>query len=233
MGRERVVEVIESSLARASRGLEVAIQQGNSQLAALNLRQLFYKRVHLALIDWRLRRPSAHSHFKEALAVANRADSILACNSPGALGSYPLPLACGIACLLNAAEFNASHALALANMLGAGSESPEAALALVLTGQEPIPLLARVLESHSFPAEQQLWQESLQSYAALLAEASGASLEAAEKLYLLRKGDRYFANGLGIYGGGPDNEHVVDFWLGVVLHRLSYHGPSPHAWVGA
>jgi hypothetical protein len=53
----------------------------------------------------------------------------------------------------------------------------------------------------------------------------------AEDLYRRRARNSYYSGGLQIFGGGPDNGHVVDFILGAILKRIGASGLSEvHGW---
>ncbi len=56
-------------------------------------------------------------------------------------------------------------------------------------------------------------------------------VQEAEDLYRRRARNAYCSGGLQIYGGGPDNEHVVDFILAAILKRIGASSLSEvHGW---
>jgi hypothetical protein len=66
----------------------------------------------------------------------------------------------------------------------------------------------------------------------LFSESSNVSelISTAETLYLKKAKDSYFSNGESSFGGGPDNEYVVDFRLSAIMKKVNYSGDSIHRW---
>ena len=85
-----------------------------------------------------------------------------------------------------------------------------------------------------FPKREKLAFETYGAYFKLLLENNRDKLEEmvknSEVLYLKRKRNSFYSGGLGISGGGPDNDVVVDFILGAVLKYISYDEDSIHKW---
>ena len=235
MATGKLVETLVASETRAQRGLDAAVRGTNPQLAALNLRQLFYTQVHLGLISWRRRDVDVLMRLSAALSTAEQAASVLPpLGLTLAEHTFPLSVACGVASLLASQTFLVAHAPTLrSSCADDGNLGPEAALALVVAGQEAGEFLSSVLAVTPFTAEQSLWRKSLVAYAAVLRGDEDTAVPEAELLYSLRGKDPYFIGGRGMYGGGPDNDMVVDLWLGAALNHVQYQGPSSHRWVGA
>jgi hypothetical protein len=107
---------------------------------------------------------------------------------------------------------------------------------LVLALAEPAQAAEMLKTLSMLPAQQRdtLAQESHELYLSLLNPKAAVSfdtnLRRAEVLFHQRRNDPYFAGGVQYYGGGSDNENVVDFMLAAVLKRVARSSASIHAW---
>lgn len=66
----------------------------------------------------------------------------------------------------------------------------------------------------------------------LFSESSNIAelISTAESLYSKRTKDSYFSEGESTFGGGPDNEYVVDFRLSAIMKKINYSRNSIHRW---
>jgi len=232
MNPQESLDFFATQLARASKGLEVARESRNLQLAALNTRQMFKGHLMCGLIKWR-QGASPVLHLQDAIRVVSESSELLrgwdASFEP--IENLPSSRAALLASLLGlpfevrwpekadiAADVHLDYVLAE----GRGAADFEQARAIV----------ARLLEGKTTS----LVGETYQTYSEILSAQPGSEalttlVEKAEVLFAKRGRDAFFSGGDQTEGGGLDNELVVDYRLGVALKKVGYSGPSIHAWV--
>ncbi len=229
MESRRIIEVLQGSQLRAQRGLVVAMETSNAQLARLNLGQLFRAHAKQGLVEWRAGTGTPSASLLSAVTTAEQARKILpSLGEEVSEDTFPLAEACGLAALVLPTS-------PLLQLIARGTpRSAQGLLALTVAGEVHPTDFASFVSAHPFPKGQALWRETLQTYADLLLGSAPAPLVSrAELLFTQRAIDPYFSGGDGMYGGGPDNAFVTDFWLASIICRTGYTGSSLHRWVGA
>ena len=229
MESRRIIEMLQGSQLRAQRGLVVATETSNAQLARLNLGQLFRAHAKQGLVEWRSGTGKPSASLLSAITTAEHACKILpSLGGEVSEETFPLAEACGLATLV----LPTSPLLPL--LASSAPRAAESLLALTVAGAVHPTDFASFISAQTFPSNQTLWRETLQTYADLLLGCDPAPLVSrAELLFTQRATDPYFSGGDAMYGGGPDNTFVIDFWLASIICRTGYTGNSLHTWTGA
>ena len=228
MEAQRVIDVLTASITRAERGLSVALDTQNGELAALNFRRLFHLHAQHGLVEWRMHSGRPGERLLTAVSVAEQAIELLPNLGLSPTDAFPLAPASGIATLVSPSS------PLLGVLVQMDASDAEANLAFAVSGATEPSTFLGAIQLQKFPAQQALWHSTLQTYGELLSGGDPAALvPRAEAQFSSRAKDSYFSGGEAIYGGGPDNQLVLDFWLATILRRIGYSGPSPHIWVGA
>ncbi|WP_433693381.1 hypothetical protein [Herbaspirillum seropedicae] len=214
------------------RGLDLAKSSKNSQLAALNFRQVFKGHMMCGLIKWRMGEAPV-IHFEEA--VRSMCDALATFKAWGGAfdhkGALPLARAAIVARLLG-----------LPFDLPSVEEKilpPDVCLDYLLANAEPsynakdLPLA--LINELKCAKDSGLAVQTYENYFDIL-----SSQDSAERLsYLVQKGvslydqrarDAFYSGGEQTEGGGPDNTFVVDYRLALVLKKVRGSSDVLHAW---
>ncbi len=219
----------------AEKGLAAAIENRNSSLARLNLRQLFLHAIQRGLYRWRTGSESPRQDFEEALTTVHRAQTLLPQLAPEtiAMDIFPKGAPSVVSYLLYG---NATGIVDAEGAVHEASSDPAERAGILVSdalldrtsAQDALMLIS----DKPWPKQLTLFKRSHEIYLSLLAgEETDALVKEAEDLFRWRSRDGYYTGGHAIYGGGPDNGTSVDFVLAAVLKKIAYRGSSIHSWI--
>lgn len=228
MTPEETLAFFLQGISRASKGLEIAASTGNSELIALNVRQLFKCHLVRGLIQWRAGQ-SPVVELSAALTVVG--ENVSAC--PDLRDRLPVARAFLLAALLDEPSPSSDTAPS-----ASAEESLDLALAWRASGASGTAQLGvnEALMELERTKRTSLAAKSYRNYFDIVSRRGtepelGELVSRGEALYLRRASDPYFAGAEQSEGGGLDNPLVLDYRLALALKIVGYRGPSRSAWL--
>jgi len=218
----------DEQLARASKGLDKARASRNSQLLALNVRQLFKLHLMVGLIHWR-RRKDPTVDLKLAVSIVADAYSELSAWDASSVSSVSIP---------------SSRATIIATLVEVPYDSmpispqfpsPDEKLDwLLVSNPKSIDVVQPLIQQLRSTPRTALAGDTYDTYFRVLnaatPEALKAAVEKGEILFKQRDRDSFYSGAEPTEGGGPENSITVDYRLAYVLKVAHADVDSIHAW---
>lgn len=230
MTSEQMIAFFSEQAAVFRKAAQAARDSSNYQLAALNIHQTFKDYLMAGLIQWRTGSESPAAFIGDAVhAVTDGLWVLSSFGNPFAGSEIPVEQASICAFLI-------------------GLEGPVCSGMVLNSDRRLDSIIAdALLDKWEQPAWDSAMAElraikgsrlAVETYAAyhnlLFSRPKDASREdwvrSCEVLFKRRAKDGFYGGGDQTYGGGPDNNFIVDYRLAAILKKIGYDGESLHLW---
>ena len=231
MTPEQMVELFDEQAAGFATYIPEAIGKRDLHWAALNASEALKCRMMVGLIQWRHRFCDPTPAFRRAIYSASEAAMQLhALDSTMPVWRYFRFEAVEILKLLVGDEIDISILEEITTSEGSSETTERILDALIVLGlkqQEIDPRWNELIERLRQKKRAALAAETYGIYRAILQAGLNSDpmrtvqeAENAAKAFVRRKQNAFFSGGPQTEGGGPDNDHVVDYRLGALMKAL-------------